>query len=235
MSQMVKLRQLLGPLAGRYQVVRAATSRGTNLARSTAPAVRSQGILGLSANGISPARGFFSKGPKMEVGSNYDKGQQDSSTKVEMQAPFGHDENRQLATQLGIYKVYEYSDMGRTSRVTVAFQSRRDLDLSLHDVEKFMEADNQEKLRQVPEGKINATEFPAEVTSHFSELKVPFTQSIFRSNREGMSDTLVFAFATPGGFWTIGWYVPAELFAKEPDLFFLFIQSIKLVPTPVPE
>jgi hypothetical protein len=40
------------------------------------------------------------------------------------QPPYGHDENQLLAKQLGIENVYEYSDMGSISRVTVAFQGR---------------------------------------------------------------------------------------------------------------
>ena len=83
---------------------------------------------------------------------------------------------------------------------------------------------------------------------------MPFAVEIFESNTEGgtsitaqiaataqiscpdhvcvwpVSDTLVFAFETPGGFWTIGWHVPVQLFTQEPDLFFLFLQALRLKP-----
>lgn len=45
-----------------------------------------------------------------------------------------------------------------------------------------------------------------------------------------VSDSLIFAFETPGGFWTIGWHVPMQLFKQEPDLFFLFLQALRLKP-----
>jgi len=60
--------------------------------------------------------------------------------------------------------------------------------------------------------------------------QIPFAVEIFESHTDGVSDTLVFAFETPGGFWTIGWHVPVELFTQEPDLFFLFLQTLRLSP-----
>ena len=63
------------------------------------------------------------------------------------QPPYGHDENRDLAKQLGIEMVYEYVDMGKMSRVTAAFQSREIV--YFKDVEEFVVADNEAKLQQV--------------------------------------------------------------------------------------
>lgn len=60
--------------------------------------------------------------------------------------------------------------------------------------------------------------------------QIPFAVEIFESHTDGVSDTLIFAFETPGGFWTIGWHVPVELFTQEPDLFFLFLQTLRLSP-----
>ena len=47
-------------------------------------------------------------------------------------------------------------------------------------------------------------------THTYTWNQVPFAVEIFVSNTEGVSDTLVFAFETPGGFWTIGWHVPGR-------------------------
>uniref|UniRef100_A0A7S0YSB9 Uncharacterized protein n=1 Tax=Hemiselmis tepida TaxID=464990 RepID=A0A7S0YSB9_9CRYP len=133
-----------------------------------------------------------------------------------------------LANTLGIVSVYEYTDMGSTSRITVAFQSRENANFD--DVEAFVVADGEAKLEQVPNGKIALIRFPDDVTRHFSNLRMPFSAHSFDSNTDGISDTLAFTFETPGGFWTLGWNVSAQLFRQEPDLFFLFIQSIRVTP-----
>jgi len=162
------------------------------------------------------------------VGEGFARGQRDESSQVQIEPPFGHDDNMALANTLGIVSVYEYTDMGSTSRITVAFQSRENANFD--DVEAFVVADGEAKLQQVPNGKIALIRFPDDVTQHFKNLGMPFSAHSFDSNTEGISDTLAFTFETPGGFWTLGWNVAAELFRQEPDLFFLFIQSIRVTP-----
>ena len=164
------------------------------------------------------------------VGDGYQKGQVDSSTEIVFELPFGHDSNDELAQKLGIFRVFEYEDSGRVSRITVAFQSRASLPAEVQSVEAHMALDNVNKLKQIPDGDVRGVKFPDDVTRHFRDLQVPFAAEIFASRTEGVSDTLVFGFETPGGFWTIGWHVPEELFTKEPDLFFLFLQALRMSP-----
>ena len=33
-----------------------------------------------------------------------------------------------------------------------------------------------------------------------------------------------------GGYWTLGWHVSAELYRKEPDIFFYFLQAVRVTP-----
>lgn len=181
-------------------------------------------------NSVSAVTKRFFSDSDIRVGEEYERGQQDESSTLTITPPFGHDDNETLANQLGIYKVWEYSDMGKKSMFTMAFQSRALLDPELRELEKFLEADNEMKLKQIPTGETRNISLPPEVTEYFSKIKIPFAASVFKSNMEGASDSLVFCFETPGGFWTLAWHVPSELFMKEPDLMFLCIQTIRISP-----
>ncbi|EKX40911.1 hypothetical protein GUITHDRAFT_164498 [Guillardia theta CCMP2712] len=175
-------------------------------------------------------RAMSSSGKSVEVGDDYEKGQDDPTSILEVQMPFGHDENVDLAKQLGIYKVYEYSDGDAISRITMSFQKRGNLSADVQTLEAFCAAEAKSMTQRVEGCSISTVAFPEDVTKHFNDIKVPFLAQAFRTNSDRISDSLVFFFETPGGFWSIGWYVPAELFSKEPDLFFFFLQSIKVKP-----
>lgn len=160
-----------------------------------------------------------------------------------MSAPPDHAENPDAALKLGLHQLFEYSvEQSFSSVVTLAFQPRWERDV---DVDTFIEVDCMDKLSKYEKSEVPSVCLPLFDCPKVQYLKfedddirpllmkgVPHQAYEFVSNTDGVSDALAMVLETPGGFWTLCWNAPRQVYMDMTAMFVDLLCTLKITPNP---
>jgi hypothetical protein len=165
------------------------------------------------------------------LGEGFKPNQVDSTYQLTFKPPVQHVEVAELARKYGLFKLYQLpAPDGRSRSVfTVAFQAKSETP-GLRNLTEFVTVDLNNFKAKFPQSVIARVNVQGLIAQKFERLKFPMEMFSLKGSRQGESyngDSLVLFFATPGGFWSIVWRVPAQFIQKGFPVFFEpFIQEM---------
>lgn len=169
--------------------------------------------------------------PIVIFGDGFNPNQIDPTYQLTFKPPPQHAEVAELAQKYGFFKFYQLPAPDGRSRsfFTVAFQAKSETP-SLRNLTEFVTLDLNDFKAKFPQSVIAQVNVQGLIAQKFERFGFPMEMFSMKGDREGKSnngDHLVLFFATPGGFWSIVWTIPAQFIQKGFPVFFEpFIQEM---------